>query len=311
MKLQAPSLTSYHQILNISRSPSFSHSSTHRSPPPPSSRFLLQRLQCCYHHHQPQQSRRNLLIAGSSSTLPLLISTYFETTKDAQAAAEVEESRDIVTSNEKNCENQTTVGKVYFDVSIDREPIGRIIVGLYGENSTTTTVGAARFAKLVSGTAGVSYRRKDFVKIMPNYIQHGGIRSIGVDTELAKRGSQADLIADELLSEWEMNNNDKNKNCLGSNSTRNVAGSVGIIVRNPSKPAPKLKLVAKKGKLVIDEEEIGVDPNGTEFVIATKDSPELDASTLVIGRVLQGMDVVEMISKVQTVQENTTSPYFK
>ena len=56
-----------------------------------------------------------------------------------------------------------------------------------------------------------------------------------------------------------------------------MAGTVSIIVRDPSKPPPKLKSVARKGKLEIDQEEIGTDPNGTEFVISIKDSPELDA----------------------------------
>jgi peptidyl-prolyl cis-trans isomerase B (cyclophilin B) len=92
---------------------------------------------------------------------------------------------------------------------------------------------------------------------------------------------------------------------------KNLAGTVSIIVRDPSKPPPKLKLVARKGKLEIDQEEVGTDPNGTEFVIATKDSPELDASSLVVGRVLEGMEVVEKIGQVKTVQENTTSPYFR
>ncbi|CAI0400810.1 unnamed protein product [Linum tenue] len=63
----------------------------------------------------------------------------------------------------------------------------------------------------------------------------------------------------------------------------------GVIVRDQLKPPPKLKLVAKKWELEIDEEEVGSDLNGTEIVIATKDSPELDAAALVIERVLQGM----------------------
>ncbi|KAA8541157.1 hypothetical protein F0562_025097 [Nyssa sinensis] len=106
------------------------------------------------------------------------------------------------------------------------------------------------------------------------------------------------------VDEWEKSN----ENCPG---TKNLSGSVSIIVRDPSKPPPKLKLVARKGKLEIDEEEIGKDPNGTEFVIATKDSPELDDSALVVGRILEGMEVVEKIGQVKTVQENTSSPYFR
>ncbi|GAU39110.1 hypothetical protein TSUD_320850 [Trifolium subterraneum] len=71
------------------------------------------------------------------------------------------------------------------------------------------------------------------------------------------------------------------------------------------------KASCRSGKLEIDQEEVGTDPNGTEFVIATKDSPELDTSSLVIGRVIEGIEVVQKISQVKTVQENTSSPYFK
>lgn len=134
-------------------------------------------------------------------------------------------------------------------------------------------------------------------------MQHGGVRSYGVDAELAaKTGRQ--FAVENLIAEWEK----ENGRCPG---TKNVAGTVGIIVRDPFKPPPKQKLVARNGKLVIDEEEIGKEPNGTEFVISTKDSPELDASTLVIGKVLEGMEVVEKMGQVKTVQENTSSPYFR
>lgn len=150
---------------------------------------------------------------------------------------------------------------------------------------------------------GVSYRRKEFIKITPNYVQHGGVRSYGVDAELAASTGR-NFAVDNLVAELET----ENGRCPG---TKNVAGSFGIIVRDPLKPPPKQKLVARNGKLVIDEEEIGKQPNGTEFVISTKDSPELDASALVIGKVLEGMEVAEKIGQVKTVQDNTSSPYFR
>ncbi|XP_058091732.1 peptidyl-prolyl cis-trans isomerase CYP26-2, chloroplastic isoform X2 [Magnolia sinica] len=203
-------------------------------------------------------------------------------------------------SNADSCTERMPTKRAFLDISIDGEPVGRIVIGLYGDK---TPAGAARFSGLISGAAGISYRRKEFVKIMPNYVQHGGVRSYGVDAELAKR-TGSDLVVDSLVEEWEK----ATERCPG---IKNVAGTVGIVVRDPSKPPPKLKLVARKGKLEIDQEEVGKDPNGTEFVMSTKDSPELDLSTLVIGRVLDGMDVVEKISKVKTVQENTASPYFR
>ncbi|XP_008782404.1 peptidyl-prolyl cis-trans isomerase CYP26-2, chloroplastic [Phoenix dactylifera] len=245
-------------------------------------------------------SRRDLAISGS--TLPFLLATYFW---PSQAQANSEETSTSISSPEadsvkNDCTNQPTTKRAFLDVSIDGEPAGRIIIGLYGDS---TPFGSSRFTSLVTGAAGISYRRKEFVKIVPNYIQHGGIRSYGVDAELAKR-TGSDLAADSLVLEWEA----ANKKCPG---TKNIAGSLGIVIRDPAKPPPKLKVVARKGKLEIDEEEVGTDPNGTEFLIATKDSPELDASTLVVGKVVEGMDVVERISKVKTVQENTGSPYFR
>jgi len=199
-----------------------------------------------------------------------------------------------------SCTERKTTKQVFLDISIDGEPAGRITIGLYGDE---VPAGVERFSKIVSGAAGISYRRKEFVKIMPNYVQHGGLRSYGVDAEISSR-TGSDLGANSLVQEWER----EYEKCPG---TKNVTGSVGIIVRNPSKPPPKMKLVAKKGKLEIDQEEVGIDPNGTEFVIAIKDSPELDTSSLVIGKVIGGMEVAQQIGQVKTVQENTGSPYFR
>ncbi|WOL01303.1 peptidyl-prolyl cis-trans isomerase CYP26-2, chloroplastic [Canna indica] len=247
--------------------------------------------------------RRDLAVAGSS-LLPLLISTFFskqaKANDEAPSTTTTNPEADSFTSTNEYCSNQPVTKKAFLDVSIDGEPAGRIIVGLFGD---TAPFGSSRFTTLVTGTSGISYRRKEFIKILPNYIQHSGVRSYGVDAEIAKRAG-GNLAADNLVAEWESTS----KTCPG---TKNTAGSLGLVIRDPTKPPPKLKLVARKGKLVIDEEEVRTDPNGTEFVITVKDSPELESSTLVVGRVLEGMDVVEKISRVKTVQENTSSPYFR
>ncbi|KAM0060389.1 putative peptidylprolyl isomerase [Helianthus debilis subsp. tardiflorus] len=215
-------------------------------------------------------------------------------------AAETSATASTNTTEVDSCTDKVLTKRAFLDIAIDGKPIGRIVVGLYGNNAPN---GTTKFSDFVSGAAGISYRRKEFVKITPNYIQHGGVRSYGVDAELAAQTGR-NFAVENLVAELER----ENGRCPG---TKNVAGSVGIIVRDPFKPPPKQKLVARNGKLVIDEEEIGKEPNGTEFVISTKDSPELDASTLVIGKVLEGIEVVEKIGQVKTVQENTSSPYFR
>lgn len=188
--------------------------------------------------------------------------------------------------------------KAFLDVSIGGEPAGRIVIGLYGDD---VPAGTARFSSIVSGKAGISYRRKEFVKIMPGYVQHGGIRSYGAD---ADRATAAAGSLQSLVEEWE-------RGRRGERCKEVKAGSVGIVVRDPSKPPPKTKLVATNGKLEVQEEEMAVGPNGTEFVITAVDAPELEESVLVIGEVLEGMGVVEKMREVKTVRDNTSSPYFK
>ncbi|KAK9996382.1 hypothetical protein SO802_021068 [Lithocarpus litseifolius] len=294
------------------RSPKFLQSSQFLHPPiPPSHPPQLQNIptltpfpiikQCC------KFSRRELAI-GSSSSL-LLLSGFQNLEPFLQSRAQAEENIADTNINEgqeensnatPNCTSKNPTRKAFLDISIDGEPVGRIIIGLYGDDAPA---GAARFGKLVSGAAGISYRRKEFIKIMPNYVQHGGVGSYGVDVELAK-STGSDLAAESLIDEWQRSY----EKCPG---TKNLAGTVSIIVRNPLKPPPKLKVVARKGKLEIDQEEVGIDPNGTEFAIMTKDSPDLDASALVVGKVLGGMEVVERVAQVKTVNENTSSPYFR
>ncbi|XP_076947633.1 peptidyl-prolyl cis-trans isomerase CYP26-2, chloroplastic-like [Bidens hawaiensis] len=222
------------------------------------------------------------------------------TTTEENQADSYTNTDTAATTEVDSCTDKVLTKRAFLDISIDGKPIGRIVVGLYG-NSVPN--GTTKFSDFVSGAAGVSYRRKEFIKITPNYVQHGGVRSYGVDAELAASTGR-NFAVDNLVAELE----NENRRCPGA---KNVDRSFGIIVRDPLKPPPKQKLVARNGKLVIDEEEIGKQPNGTEFVISTKDSPELDASTLVIGKVLEGMEVVEKIGQVKTVQDNTSSPYFR
>lgn len=259
--------------------------------------------QCCKLSRRDLTIRSNsllLLLFGSQSLNPFQIPTA-RAEEESLADTKTEEQEVENSNTAPGCTNKSLTKRAFLDISIDGQPAGRIIVGLHGNDAP---VGVATFSDLVSGAAGISYRRKEFVKIMPGYVQHGGVRSYGVDAEMAKKTGSVSTV-EKLEEEWER---------IGERCgavTKNVAGSVSIVVRDPSKPPPKLKLVAREGKLEIDQEEVGTAPNGTEFVVAMKDSPELDASALVVGEVLEGMEVVERIDQVKTVKENTSSPYFR
>lgn len=249
----------------------------------------------------PHSKTRRLILQGSG----FLFSSLWESKlrRGESVFAEEEQSpteKDKEPANgfePTTCDELTVTKSVFFDVAIDGEAAGRIVIGLYGND---VPVGASRFAELASGKTGIGYRKKEFIKITPTYIQNAGLRSYGVDAEMSK----GRIVADDLVDEAQ----GLEQKCKG---TRTFRGAVGLIVRDPSKPPPQIKLVTKEGRFQIKEEEVKPDPNGTEFVIATKNAEDLGSSSLLVGRVLSGMDVVDRIGNVKAVQDNTNSPYFQ
>ncbi|VAH55708.1 peptidyl-prolyl cis-trans isomerase CYP26-2, chloroplastic-like [Triticum dicoccoides] len=239
-------------------------------------------------HHPPQQptapklGRRAAAVAVAIAASPALLGAVSPSARAQEAAAAAASAPCI--------DELPITAKAFLDVSIGGEPAGRITVGLFGD---AAPAGAARFLSLATG---VGYRRKEFVKVVPGYVQHAGVVPYPV----------IPAVTDRLAAEMEA----ARARCVGGGAM-NAAGAVSIVVRDPSLPPPKPKLVARGGRLKIEEEQVGVVPNGTEFVIATRDSPELDASALVVGRVVAGMDVVGRIAAVATVKDNTGSAYFK
>uniref|UniRef100_J3KVS4 Peptidyl-prolyl cis-trans isomerase n=1 Tax=Oryza brachyantha TaxID=4533 RepID=J3KVS4_ORYBR len=253
-----------HQILNTSNPtlPSLPQPHNHHQPPPP----------------PPKLGRRAAAVAIAAAPAILSVTPAPSRAQEATGAAPC-------------IADLPVTAKAFPDVSIGGEPAGRITVGLFGD---TAPAGASRFLSLVTG---VGYRRKEFVKIVPGYVQHGGVVSYPAIEE----------VTDRLAAEMGA----VRAQCRDGRRPHAAAGAVSIVVRDPSLPPPKPKLVARGGKLEIDQEQVGVAPNGTEFVITTGDAPELDASALVVGRVVDGMDVVGKIAAVPTVRDNTASPYFR
>lgn len=57
-----------------------------------------------------------------------------------------------------------------------------------------------------------------------------------------------------------------------------------------------MKLVAYRGKLVSVQEALGEAPNGSGFVITLGPAPGLDSTNLVVGRVIDGLGLVQRVS---------------
>ena len=191
----------------------------------------------------------------------------------------------------------------YFDIAVDAEVLGRVIIAV-----DDSTLAGARFAQLCRGVDGLSYRRTTIESIEVSeddggeiYLRNGGVNAF------VTPGTQAavDIIggpsAERLVKD------------LGRRP-HDVPGLVSVFVqRDPSEPEPeaKARLVSVRGKFETVYDAPPPPPNGTAFAITLRPAPELEATNVVVGRVVDGWDVLEAISKLPTVKDNSNSPFFQ
>ncbi|KAL0022596.1 hypothetical protein WJX77_007327 [Trebouxia sp. C0004] len=206
-----------------------------------------------------------------------------------------EESKNPVADTSEAPYTTADSQQVYLDLSVDGEPRGRLVIKLTGD----APVGTRRFAQLSQGLNGVGYRLSKFDGIAQGFIKNSGQRSLTYDASNMSRVAGGDTV-EELEAEM-----------AESTHRHDAAGTVSLIVKDTRTKVGKTKLVAYNGKLIrVEEPTPGESPNGSGFVITTQPAPDLDATNLVIGHLVDGMDVVQQLTKLPTVKANN-SVFFK
>lgn len=192
---------------------------------------------------------------------------YKKEMKKAPVSGAAENKKSQVQQPEKKYDTLAKVThKVYFDIEADGEPLGRILLGLYGEEVPKT---AENFRVLSTGEQGtlpngkkLYYQNVPFHRVIPGFMIQGGDITQG-----------------------------------------NGFGGASIYGRKFADENFNIKHL-KKGLLSMANS--GRDTNGSQFFITTVPTPWLDNRHVVFGEVLEGYEVVAKVEAMGSRSGKTT-----